>query len=218
MLKYPCLVLDHDDTVVQSEGTVNHPFFVEFLKEYRPNMTCTLHDYIADCYSPGYIEMCRQRFGFTDEELNIEYNAWKEHIKTHIPAPYPGMKELLQRYKAEGGIICVVSQSAQENILRDYKTHFDMLPDQVFGWDLAPEQRKPAPYALHKIMELYDLSPAELLVVDDMKPACSMARSAGVQIAFAGWDRQEHPNICREMQELCDFSFKTVGEFYDFLF
>ena len=27
MLKYPCLVLDHDDTVVQSEATVNYPFF-----------------------------------------------------------------------------------------------------------------------------------------------------------------------------------------------
>ena len=24
MLKYPCLVLDHDDTVVQSEATVNY--------------------------------------------------------------------------------------------------------------------------------------------------------------------------------------------------
>ena len=28
MLKYPCLVLDHDDTVVQSEATVNYPYFV----------------------------------------------------------------------------------------------------------------------------------------------------------------------------------------------
>ena len=33
MLKYPCLVLDHDDTVVQSEATVNYPFFVEFSYE-----------------------------------------------------------------------------------------------------------------------------------------------------------------------------------------
>jgi len=30
MLKNPCLVLDHDDTVVQSEATVNYPFFVQF--------------------------------------------------------------------------------------------------------------------------------------------------------------------------------------------
>ena len=25
MLKYPCLVLDHDDTVVQSEKTIGYP-------------------------------------------------------------------------------------------------------------------------------------------------------------------------------------------------
>ena len=29
MLKYPCLVLDHDDTVVKSEITVNYPCFLE---------------------------------------------------------------------------------------------------------------------------------------------------------------------------------------------
>ena len=36
MLKYPCLVLDHDDTVVQSEATVNYPCFCEFLEKMRP--------------------------------------------------------------------------------------------------------------------------------------------------------------------------------------
>ena len=30
MLKYPCLVLDHDDTVVQSEATIHYPCFEEF--------------------------------------------------------------------------------------------------------------------------------------------------------------------------------------------
>ena len=36
MLKYKCLVLDHDDTVVQSEATINYPFFVYILDQYRP--------------------------------------------------------------------------------------------------------------------------------------------------------------------------------------
>ena len=97
MLKYPCLVLDHDDTVVQSEATVNYPFFVEFLKEYRPGMTITQHEYISECFEPGYIEMCRRRFAFTDEELLIEYNAWKEHIRHHIPAPYEGIGQIIRR-------------------------------------------------------------------------------------------------------------------------
>ena len=27
MLKYPCLVLDHDDTVVQTERAIGYPYF-----------------------------------------------------------------------------------------------------------------------------------------------------------------------------------------------
>lgn len=218
MLKFPCLVLDHDDTVVQSEATVNYPFFVEFLAEYRPGMTITAREYVSECYAPGYIEMCRRRFGFSDEELDIEYRAWKEHIKTHIPAPYPGIERIIRRQKEEGGIVCVVSQSAQENILRDYRTHFGMEPDEIFGWDLAPEQRKPSPYALNAVMEKYRLSPARLLVVDDMKPAVEMARAAGVEIAFAAWGRLEYPAICGEMETLCDFRFDSTEDFEKFLF
>lgn len=218
MLKYPCLILDHDDTVVQSEATVNYPFFVDFLAEYRPGMTITAHEYVSECYSPGYIPMCRQRFGFSDEELDIEYNAWKEHIKTHIPAPYPGIERIIRRQKEAGGLICVVSQSAQENILRDYKAHFGVVPDEIYGWDLAPEQRKPSAWALQTVMEKYSLSPSQLLVIDDMKPAVSMARSGGVQIAFAGWGRAEFPNICAEMEELCDFSFYSTEALEAFLF
>ena len=155
MLKYPCLVLDHDDTVVQSEATVNYPFFVEFLKEYRPGMTITQHEYISGCFQPGYIEMCRQRFGFTEEELLIEYNGWKEYIRSHVPDPYPGIARIIRRQKAEDGILCVVSQSAQENILRDYRMHFGLEPDEIFSWDLEPEHRKPNSWALEQIMAKY---------------------------------------------------------------
>lgn len=218
MLKYPCLVLDHDDTVVQSEATVNYPFFVDFLKDYRPGMTITQHEYISGCYEPGYIPMCRERFHFSDEELSIEYNAWKEHIRSHIPAAYPGIDRIVHRQKQEGGIICVVSQSAQENILRDYRTHFGIEPDEIFGWDLLPEQRKPNPYALHQTMAKYGFSPADLLIIDDMKPAVEMARRGGVPIAFAGWGRKAFPNICTEMENLCDFSFYSTESLYNFLF
>lgn len=218
MLKYPCLVLDHDDTVVQSEATVNYPFFVEFLKEYRPGMTITAHEYVSECYQLGYIEMCRQRFHFSDEELDMEYNAWKAHIKTTIPAPYPGIGDVLKRYRQEGGLIIVSSQSAQENICRDYEAHFGFQPDAIFGWDLPAEHRKPSTYAIRTAMEKYALSPDQILVVDDMKPAVQMAREAGVKIAFAGWGRKEFPAICADMEELCDYHFYSTEDFQNFLF
>ena len=218
MLRYKCLVLDHDDTVVQSEATVNYPFFIEFLKEYRPGMTISQHEYISGCFEPGYIPMCQQRFGFTDEELLIEYNGWRDYIRSHVPAAYPGIGELIRRYKAEGGIVCAVSQSAQENIARDYRIHFGIEPDEIYGWDLEPEHRKPSPWALHQIMEKCRLSSAEVLVVDDMKAAVQMARDAGMEIAFAGWGRKEFPAICEEMETLCDYSFYSTKDFEKFLF
>ena len=218
MLKYPCLVLDHDDTVVQSEATVNYPFFVEFLKEHRPGATITQHEYISGCYQPGYGEMCRQRFGFTDEELLIEYTGWKEYIRHHIPAPYPGIGEILRQHKEAGGKIFVVSMSAQENILRDYRQHFGIEPDAVYGWDLEPEHRKPSPWALQQIMANYGFTPEQMLVIDDMKAAVPMARAVGCPIAFAGWGRVEFPEICGEMESLCDMAFDSTEKLRQFLF
>ena len=218
MLKYPCLVLDHDDTVVQSEATVNYPFFVEWLKKYHPDAAITREEYISGCFDPGYIEMCRQWFGFSEEELADEYAQWKEYIKTKIPDPYPGIERIIRRQKEEGGILCVISQSAQSNILRDYRAHFGIEPDAIYGWDLEPEYRKPSPWSLEQIMANYHLSPAQIFIVDDMKPACQMARAAGVEIGFAGWGRQEFPQITEEMTNLCDYAFDTIEALERFLF
>ena len=127
MLKYPCLVLDHDDTVVQSESTVNYPYFCYILDQFRPGATITLDEYVKGCFHPGFVGMCQQRYNFTDEELKEEYQGWKEYVRSHIPAPYSGIERIIRRQKEEGGMICVVSHSAAENIARDYKTHFGIL-------------------------------------------------------------------------------------------
>ena len=58
MLKYPCLVLDHDDTVVQSETTINYPFFCYILDQFRPGQTIRQVEYTNGCFSPGFAQMC----------------------------------------------------------------------------------------------------------------------------------------------------------------
>ena len=42
MLRYRCLVLDHDDTVVRSAETVNYPQFLQLLTALRPGRRLTL--------------------------------------------------------------------------------------------------------------------------------------------------------------------------------
>ena len=218
MLKYPCLVLDHDDTVVQSEKTIGYPFFCHILNQFRPGQTIPLHDYVRDCHNYGFAEMCRLRWQFTEDKLVKEYRAWMEYIKTHIPDPFPGIADIIKRQKANGGLICVVSHSSVENITRDYEVHFGVQPDAIYGWDYPEELRKPNPYPLLDIMERYKLEPKDLLVVDDMKLAWKMAHPLGVKIAFAAWGKIDFPELSAEMTSLCDFSFSTTEELAEFLF
>lgn len=218
MLKYPCLVLDHDDTVVQSEKTLGFPFFKEILNMFRPDATITYDEYVRGCHEMVFSEMCRKRWQFTDAELQEEYLGWKAYIRTHIPAAFPGIDEVIRRQKENGGLLCVVSLSGEENILRDYRTHFGVEPDAVYGWDLPEHQRKPYPYPLLDIMQRYGLKPEELLVVDDMKLAWKMAHPLQVPIAFAAWGKQDFPDLTLEMKSLCDYSFDSTKELEKFLF
>ena len=218
MLKYPCLVLDHDDTVVQSESTVNYPFFCYILDQYRPGTKITLNQYMDGCFRLGFSDMCRQWYGFTEQELVSEYEGWQNYILDHIPEPFPGIDRIIQRQKEEGGWICVVSHSCNQNITRDYRTHFGILPDDIFGWDYPEEQRKPSAYPMIQIMQKCNLRPEQLLVVDDMKPAWEMARKVGSPIAFAGWGRTGYPEISSEMEDLCDYSFFDPQDLEHFLF
>ena len=218
MLKYPCLILDHDDTVVQSETTINYPFFCYILDQFRPGATISLQEYIRGCFHPGFAGMCREKYNFTEQELVEEYKGWMSYVRTHIPAPYPGIDRIIRKQKEAGGMICVVSHSSKENITRDYLTHFGILPDAIYGWDLPEHQRKPNTYPLEQISQTYGFTKNQMLVVDDLKPAWQMASGYGVPIAFAGWSKTDVPEIVKEMTQLCDYAFYSPQELEEFLF
>lgn len=218
MLKYPCLVLDHDDTVVQSEASVNFPYFQYILNEFRPGTQVSMQEYTYGCYHYGFADMCRKWYNFTEQELIDEFKGWQSYIRNHIPLPFPHIEETIRLQKEAGGRICVVSHSCTENITRDYLTHFGILPDDIFGWDLPEEHRKPSTWPLIQIMNKYGYKPNELLVIDDMKPAYEMASGAGVEIAFAAWGRKDCPEILADMKKLCSYSFKSPQDLNTFLF
>lgn len=218
MLKFPCLVLDHDDTVVQTMRTLSYPFWCLELEQFRPGTTMSLEDYILKCHQLGFADMCRECFRFTDEELALEHKQWMEYIMQNIPDFYPGIDRVIHRQKQEGGILCVVSHSSTENISRDYRVHFGIQPDAIYGWDRPPHQRKPNPWPLEDIMARFGLKPEEILVVDDMKLACMMAEPLGIKVGYAGWDEMGVPALREEMEKLCAYSFHSTEELEKFLF
>ena len=59
---------------------------------------------------------------------------------------------------------------------------------------------------------------AELLVVDDMKSGFDMAKARSVPFAWAGWGRQNLPEVAAFMKAHCDFSFHTPAQLEHFLF
>ncbi len=217
MLKYPCLVMDHDDTAVRSEETVNYPEFLNTLHALRPGVEMSRADFTKWCFERGYAAMVKEHLHFTEEESQIAFRNWKSYVMTHTPPAYDGIREVLQKHKSLGGTICVVSHSADCNILRDYRTHFGLEPDMIYGWELGEELRKPNPYPLLDIMEKTGYAPEQLLMVDDLKPGYDMAKSCGVPFACAGWSHYL-PEIEDYMKNNCDHYFTTVREFSDFLF
>lgn len=183
----------------------------------RPGRTITREEFTRWCFSPGFSALCSDYIGLTPEEIDAQYDMWRSYVATHIPPPYDGLRPILTRWKQEGGLLCVSSHSARENILRDYRLHFDLEPDQIFDWDLGEDRRKPSPYALQEIMRLYDLRPDELLMVDDLKPGYDMAHACGVPFACAGWSHDD-PEIRAFLRRFSDFYLETVQALEPLLF
>ncbi len=215
-MKYKCLVFDHDDTTVKSTETIHHPCFQKYLSIYHPDQTCSLEKYFCNVFHPGLIPFFKEEYGMTDEERKRESAFWLAYVEEHIPEAYEGIREIMLRHKAEGGLLCVISHSLEKNILRDYQANALPEPDVVYGWSQPEALRKPNPYPLRQIMLNFDLKPEEILMIDDLKPGLVMAKACGVDFAAAGW-ANDIAQIELAMRENADFYFKTVGELDRFL-
>jgi len=213
-LKYRCLILDHDDTVVDSTATVHYPAYLEMVKELRPGTEpVDLDGWFRKNFDPGILGFLRDELGFSDEEMQKEYTMWRTFVLSQRPHFYPGITDFLIRYARQGGKIAVVSHSERDIIERDYRETGGgaVLPDVVFGWEMEEHQRKPHPWPVHEIMRQFSLEPGNVLIVDDLKPAVEMAHAAGVDIAAAGWAHQI-PEIVSYMKKHATYYCRTVQD------
>lgn len=218
-MKYKCLVLDHDDTTVASTAEIHFPCFMEYLKITRPHMLekWDLQTYLIKNFHPGISSILRDDLKMDNEEIEREIGFWSSYVERHTPAAYPGISEIIAEFRARGGIIAVDSHSLIKYIKRDYEYNCLPMPDVIYSWDLPEEERKPSPHTLFDLMKRFNLSPDEILVVDDLKPGYDMARAAGVDFAAAGW-AYDVPEIEAFMRENCDYYLKNVEDLSKILF
>lgn len=218
-MNFKCIIFDHDDTVVDSSATIHYPSFIEYLRDYKPHLVnnYTFESFINKNFSPGIVSLLRDEVGLTEPEMQHEEEYWARFVETIVPAAFPGMKEIMERIRREGGIIIIDSHSLTRYIERDIAKNSLPKPDHIYGWDIPKEHRKPSPYTVLDAMKRYGLSPDEVLVVDDLKPGYDMARSAGVRFAAAGW-AYDVPQIESFMRQNCDYYLKSIAELNELLF
>jgi len=159
------------------------------------------------------MELCRGVLHFNKEEMADEHATWKRYTNRRIPDFYPGFLELVRDFKEKDGFICVVFHSEEEQILRHYLQN-GFQPDLIFGRSYPEELQKPSPYPVETILKEYGLEKREVLVVDDMKFGCQMAKASGVDFAAAGWSHIVE-NIERYMRVHSDYYFENRKLFDD---
>ena len=115
-MRFQCLVMDHDDTTVNSTATIHFPSFLAYLEQVRPGLHYTLDDYFRKNFDPGVMALFTGELGFSEEELEGEFRFWQDWVRTRVPKAYPGIREILQRHRDAGGKIAVASHSMRENI------------------------------------------------------------------------------------------------------
>ena len=214
--RYRCLVFDHDDTTVNSTATIHHPCFEEFLAKYYPGLSCSLEHYFLKNFSPGFLPMCREEYGMSEKMIEVEGEYWKNYVRDRVPKVYPGIREIMERHKAQGGMIAVISHSHRVNILRDYRENNLPEPDLVFGWEMPEEKRKPSPWPLQEVLRQFHLLPEQALMIDDLKPGLDMALACGVPFAAVGWSN-DIPEIEKYMRQHCKLYFKRVADLAAYL-
>jgi len=204
------LILDHDDTVVNSSATIHYPAYLHTMKTLRPDADpVDLDGWFLKNFHPGIMSYLTDELAFTSEEMDVEYRVWRSYSTSRKPHFYPGVADLLNRFSSKGGRIAVVSHSERDIIERDYRDAGSPMPDLVFGWEMEEEKRKPSPWPVKEVVRLLELEKEQVLVVDDLKPAVVMARAAGVAVGGAGWGHAI-PEIVEYMKKQCDYYFRSV--------
>jgi beta-phosphoglucomutase-like phosphatase (HAD superfamily) len=217
-LRYRCLILDHDDTAVNSTATIHYPAHLAALKELRPGRPLpSLETWFLKNFDPGLMPYLRGDLKMTPGELKQEYEIWRRYTGSRVPRFYAGFLEILARFRLQGGLIAVVSHSEKDMISRDYRLQQPVVvPDVILGWDQDAGKRKPDPWPVRQILDHFGLQRQEALIVDDLKPGVLMARAAGVDIAAAGWGHSI-PAIRDYMQAHCCRYLSSVADLGTFI-
>jgi phosphoglycolate phosphatase/pyrophosphatase PpaX len=191
-LRYRCILIDHDDTAVDSTSVVHYPAHLEALRELRPDRTPpTKEEWLLRNFH-GIVNYLVGDLKLTKKELARELEIWRGWTGSHTPPFFPDFLSVLADYRRHGGLIAVISHSEADVIEGHYRAAQDppFVPDLIFGWQNEAARRKPSPWPVQEALRSFGCPAAQALVVDDLKPGVLMAQAAGVDFVAAGWSHR----------------------------
>ena len=127
--------------------------------------------------------------GTDEKETEACYQDMLTYYQAHSldnTAPYPGISELMEKLRADGFKMAIVTnkaQSAAEDISNKF---FGPIVDSVVGDD-KKSPLKPDPYNIHKIMKLFDCKEGEAVYIGDSEVDKLTAENSGLPFFGVAW-------------------------------
>jgi len=184
------------------------------MRVLRPDRRAvSLEGWFLKNFHPGIMDYLTVELRLSEEELAEEFRIWRRFTRGRLAGFYPGILDALKEYRSLGGKTVVVSHSEKRIIEWHYGVQ-GFLPDLILGWVEDETKRKPSPWPVYRVLEVFNAGLNDILVVDDLKPGVLMARQAGVRIAAAGWGHRI-ALIEDYMRATCDMYLRSIDEFRD---
>ncbi|ELP90417.1 hypothetical protein EIN_016360 [Entamoeba invadens IP1] len=214
-LKYKCIVLDQDDTTVDSTPSVHYKSYQLFMSKYRKDSPIfTLEEWYKILWDVNTTQFFNDVLCLSNDEKKEIYQEWINCYTNSRIEMFPGILDFLKEYRSLGGII-IVCTHGQATVIKDFYekyTNGAFLPDDIYGFDPThPELCKPYPYPIECVLQKYRLTKQDIVVVDDLSHGLLMAKNAGVDSIGALYGKG-HQLVADRIKELSKTTVDSVAE------
>jgi phosphoglycolate phosphatase len=187
MGKFKAVVFDLDGTLVDSASDLANALNALMAEERRRPLAL---DEVKTMIGDGATKLVERAFAATGEAaedgiegLTARFLGHYEGHATDLTRPYPGVRETLDRLKADGLALAVCSNKPEaptREVLRDLD--LDGYFGAVVGGDSLPGVRKPDPRMLGAVLDALRVPADAAVMVGDNANDVAVARALGVPV------------------------------------
>ena len=91
-MRCKCLVMDHDDTTVNSTATIHFPSFCAYLQLVRPQAHYTLEEYFRKNFDPGILRSLPGSLGSPTRSWKANSASGRTGCARACRKAYPGIR------------------------------------------------------------------------------------------------------------------------------